>query len=141
MNSAGDPTAAGFIPTPLKNATAAPDAWITALERHGTMGFGDVAQYAIRYAGEGYAVYPLLAETVAAHRDEYARWPSNAAIFLPGGEPPVVGTRFVQSDLARTLSYMVAQERAAAATGGRMAGLAAAHAAFYRGDIAREITG
>ncbi len=132
----------GRIPSGVRRTVvpAAPDAWITALERHGTMGFGDVAQYAIRFAGEGFAVYPLLAETVAAHAAEYAQYPSNAAIFLPGGEPPRVGARFVQSDLARTLSYMVAEERRAAATGGRMAGLAAAHAAFYRGDIAREIT-
>ncbi|WP_137124603.1 gamma-glutamyltransferase family protein [Roseomonas sp. HF4] len=131
----------GEIPSGVRRTVvpAAPDAWITALERHGTMGFGDVARFAIRFAAEGFAVYPLLAETVAAHAAEYAQYPSNAAIFLPGGAPPVVGSRFVQADLSRTLTYMVEQERAAAATGGRLAGLAAAHAAFYRGDIAREI--
>lgn len=131
----------GTIPEGVRRTVvpAAPDAWITALERHGTMGFGDVAHYAIRYAAEGFAVHPLLAETVAAHRDDYARYPSNAAIFLPGGAPPAVGSRFVQTDLARTLTHMVEEERRAAAAGGRMAGLAAAHAAFYRGDIAREI--
>ncbi len=131
----------GKIPNGVRRTVvpAAPDAWITALERHGTMGFGDVAQYAIRYAGEGYAVFPLLAETVALHQADYARYPSNAAIFLPNGAPPKVGDRFVQSDLARTLTYMVEEERRAAVKGGRMAGLAAAHAAFYRGDIAREI--
>jgi len=131
----------GTIPDGVRRTVvpAAPDAWITALERHGTMGFGDVAQHAIRYAAEGFAVHPLLAETVAAHREDYARYPSNAAIFLPGGQPPRVGDRFVQADLARTLSFMVEEERRAARRGGRLAGLAAAHAAFYRGDIAREI--
>src|SRR3984957_12749645 len=64
---------------------AAPDAWITALRRHGTMRFADVASYAIRYAGEGFAVYPLLAVSIAAHEHEYRRWQSNTAIFLPGG--------------------------------------------------------
>jgi gamma-glutamyltranspeptidase/glutathione hydrolase len=117
---------------------AAPDAWITALERHGTMGFGDVAQYAIRYAGEGYAVYPLLRESIAAHEEEYRRWPQNAAIFLPGGQVPKLGARFVQADLARSLTYMVDQEKAASGKG-RAAGLEAARAAFYRGDLAREI--
>lgn len=131
----------GKIPNGVRRTVvpAAPDAWITALERHGTMGFGEVAQYAIRYASEGFAVFPLLAETVALHLDDYRKYPSNAAIYLPGGEPPKVGARFVQSDLGRTLSYMVEEEKRAAAKGGRMAGLAAAHAAFYRGDIAREI--
>jgi len=117
---------------------AAPDAWITALERHGTMGFGDVAQHALRHARDGFAVYPLLAQNIRDHQAEYARWPGNAAIFLPGGRPPQVADKFVQSDLARTLQYMVDEERAAAGKG-RLAGLAAAHAAFYRGDIAREI--
>jgi len=130
----------GKIPQGVRRTVvpAAPDAWITALERHGTMGFGDVAQYAIRYAAEGFAVYPLLAESVSAHVAEYARWPSNAAIFLPGGAPPKIGERFIQSDLARSLTYMVEEEKRAASKG-RLAGLAAAHAAFYCGDIAREI--
>ncbi|TDH64539.1 gamma-glutamyltransferase family protein [Dankookia rubra] len=117
---------------------AAPDAWITALERHGTMGFGEIARHAIRYARDGFAVYPLLAQNIRDHQAEYAAWPGNAAIFLPGGNPPAVADKFVQSDLARTLQYMADEERAAAGKG-RLAGLAAAHAAFYRGDIAREI--
>jgi gamma-glutamyltranspeptidase / glutathione hydrolase len=118
---------------------AAPDAWITALERHGTMGFADVAAAAIRFAEEGFAVYPLLAQSIASRAADYARWPQNAAIFLPGGHPPPVGARFVQTDLAKTLRFMADQERAATACG-RAAGLNAARAAFYRGDIAREIT-
>jgi gamma-glutamyltranspeptidase/glutathione hydrolase len=118
---------------------AAPDAWIQALERHGTMSFGEIAAAAIRFAGEGFAVYDLLHESIAAHQAEYRTWAQNAAIFLPGGEVPKVGAKFVQADLARSLSYMVEQEKAAAGKG-RLAGLAAAHAAFYRGDLARTIT-
>ena len=44
-------------------------------------GFGD----ALRHARDGYAVYPLLAQNIRDHAAEYARWPGNAAIFLPGG--------------------------------------------------------
>jgi gamma-glutamyltranspeptidase/glutathione hydrolase len=116
---------------------AAPDAWITALERHGTMRFADVAASAIRYAGEGFAVYPLLAVSIAAHEHEYRRWQSNTAIFLPHDRVPRAGEKFVQSDLARTLQYMADQDRAAGSD--REAGLRAAHDAFYTGDIAREI--
>jgi gamma-glutamyltranspeptidase/glutathione hydrolase len=118
---------------------AAMDAWIQALERHGTMSFGDIAEGAIRFAGAGFATNDLLATSISEHQAEYRRWPQNAAIFLPGGEVPRIGRKFVQADLARSLSYMVEQERAAA-RGGREAGLSAAHAAFYRGDLAREIT-
>src|ERR1700759_1685840 len=50
---------------------AAPDAWITALRRHGTMRFADVAASAIRFAADGFAVYPLLARSIASHEAEY----------------------------------------------------------------------
>jgi gamma-glutamyltranspeptidase / glutathione hydrolase len=131
----------GRIPTGILRTVvpAAPDAWITALERHGTMSFGDVAASAIRFAAEGFAVYPLFAESIRAHAADYARWPQNAALFLPGGRPPEVGDKFVQTELAYTIRYVADQEKAAAARHGRAAGLAAARDAFYRGDIAREI--
>ncbi len=116
---------------------AAPDAWITALRRHGTMRFADVAASAIRFAAEGFSVYPLLARSIASHEDEYRRWASNTAIFLPNGRVPKPGEKFVQTDLARTIQFMADQDRAAGPD--RLAGLEAAHHAFYRGDIARAI--
>jgi gamma-glutamyltranspeptidase/glutathione hydrolase len=118
---------------------AAPDAWITALRRHGTISFGEAAGFALRFAEEGFAVYDVLARNIAKNEAGYRRWEYNAGIFLPGGKPPEVGTKFVQSDLAKSLRYMIAEERAAASRG-REAGLQAAHDAFYRGDLAREIT-
>lgn len=131
----------GKIPDGVRRTVvpAAPDAWITALERHGTMGWAELARHAIRFARDGFAVFPLLHESIRNHHDEYARYPSNAAIFLPGGRIPVVGERFVQSDLAGSLQYMADEAAAAEAKGGRLAGLAAARAAFYEGDIARAI--
>ena len=117
---------------------AAPDAWIQALSRHGTMRFGDIAAAAIRFAGEGFAMYPLLRESITSHAEEYRSWDQNAAIFLPGGQVPKLGAKFLQSDLACSLSYMVDQERAAAGQG-REAGLQAAHDAFYKGDLAQQI--
>ncbi len=130
----------GRIPEGLRRTVvpAAPDAWITALERFGTMSFGDVAAAAIRFAREGFPMYPLLADMIALHASDYARWPSSAAIYLPGGRPPRVGELFIQSDLAATLGFMVEEERAHLADG-RAAGLAAARDAFYKGDIAATI--
>ncbi len=116
---------------------AAPDAWITALRRHGTMRFADVAAAAIRFAADGFAVYPLLERSIGSHAAEYRRWASNTAMFLPGGEVPKTGEKFVQADLARTIQYLADQDRAAGPD--RLAGLDAAHHAFYRGDIARAI--
>src|ERR1700759_115819 len=67
---------------------AAPDAWITALRRHGTMRFAAVAEYAIRFARDGFVVSPLLERSIGSHADEYRRWQSNPAVFLPGGQVP-----------------------------------------------------
>ncbi len=127
----------GAIPKGVERTVvpAAPDAWITALERYGTMRFGDVASAAIRFAREGFPMYPLMAHLIAEAEESYRTWPSNAEIFLPKGRPPEPGEIFVQTDLARTLQYM-ADEEAANGNGGREAGLMAARDAFYRGDIA-----
>ena len=130
----------GSIPSGLLRTVvpAAPDAWITALERYGTMRFADVAAAAVRLAGEGFVMYPHMADIIAAHESGYARWPDNAAIYLPGGRPPRTGEIFVQAELAASLQYMADEERAAAGRG-REAGLEAARRAFYRGDIASAI--
>jgi gamma-glutamyltranspeptidase/glutathione hydrolase len=117
---------------------AAPDAWITALERFGTMTFGEVAQSAIRYARDGFPTYPLMTEVITDHEAEYRQFPTNVALYLPKGRPPQPGEVFVQTALAATLQHMVDQE-AAAKGRSRAAGLAAARDAFYRGDIARAI--
>jgi gamma-glutamyltranspeptidase/glutathione hydrolase len=117
---------------------AAPDAWITALRRYGTMSFGDVAAAAIRFARDGFPMYPLMAESLKNHAADHARWPSNAAIYLPGGRPPETGELFFQRDLGAALQYMADEEQAAAGRG-RETALEAARDAFYRGDIAKKI--
>ena len=117
---------------------AAPDAWLTALERFGTMSFGEVAAAATRFARDGFPMHGFMADYIRDHEQDYRRWPSSAAVFLPGGRPPQPGELFVQSDLGRTLQYM-ADEEAAHAGRGRGAGLQAARDAFYRGDIAATI--
>src|SRR5215467_14185191 len=101
---------------------AAPDAWITALERFGTMSFGEVAQTAIGYARDGFPVYPLMSEVITEHEAEYRMFPSNIELYLPKGRPPRVGEVFVQKALGATLQYMADQETSARSRG-REAGL------------------
>ena len=131
---------AGKIPSGVLRTVvpAAPDAWITALARFGTMRFGDVAASAIAFARDGFPVYPLMAEIIAEHEAEYRQYPSSVPIYLARGRPPRVGELFVQKDLAATMQHMV-DEEAAARSRGREAGLKAARDAFYVGDIARTI--
>lgn len=127
----------GQIPKGLLRTVvpSAPAAWITALERFGTMTFSDVAEAAIRFARDGFAMHPLMAQTIASHEADYRLWPSTTEIYLPGGQLPKVDELFVQRDLARSLQYMCDQEKAHAGKG-RMAGLQAARDAFYKGDLA-----
>jgi len=117
---------------------AAPDAWITALERFGTMSFGEVAQSAINYARDGFPTYPLMTEIMTEHESEYRQFPTNVDLYFPNGRPLQPGEIFVQKALGATLQYMADQE-AAVRSRGRSAGLAAARDAFYRGDIAHAI--
>ncbi|MBS0242309.1 MAG: gamma-glutamyltransferase [Proteobacteria bacterium] len=130
----------GKIPDGLLRTVVpgAPSGWITALERYGTMSFGEVAQAAIRLARDGFPADPRFCDTFTLNEAKYRRFPENARVFLPGGKPPSPGQVFKQADLARSLQYMVDEEKAAASKG-RAAGLAAAHRAFYEGDLAKTI--
>lgn len=127
----------GRVPPGILNTVvpAAPGIWIGALERYGTMSFGEVAAAAIRFARDGFPMYPIFRDRLIEHRHEFADWPTTAAIFLPDGGIPDDGALFIQRDLAATLQYL-ADEEAAQRGKGRSAGLAAARDAFYEGDIA-----
>lgn len=117
---------------------AAPAAWITALRKFGTMTFKDVAKYALSYARDGFPAYPVFARFIADNENAYRRSPATEQIYLPGGRPPAVGDVFVQSDLGKTIQYMI--DCSEAAGGDRDTGLQAAYDAFYKGDIAKTIT-
>jgi gamma-glutamyltranspeptidase / glutathione hydrolase len=117
---------------------AAPASWLTALELYGTMSFADVAKAAIKFARDGFPMYPLMSEYIVENEKTYRLWPSNAAIYLPNDRPPSSGELFVQEDLARSLQYM-ADEEAIRSSQSRKAGIRAARDAFYKGDIAKAI--
>ena len=114
------------------------DAYVTALERFGTLSFGEVVIEAIRFAKDGFPVYALMTEVIRMTEDNVRGWPSSAAIFLPGGKIPQPGEIFKQTDLVATLQFL-ADEEVAHAGDGRLAGLKAVREAFYRGDIAAQI--
>ena len=117
---------------------AAPDIWITALEEYGTISFGDAAAAAIRFARDGFPMYPMLASRLEETMEETKGFPTTAEIYLPGGRLPKVGEPFFLKDLAGSLQYLVDEEHARGG-GDRKKGLQAARDAFYKGDIARAI--
>src|SRR5688572_20114341 len=129
----------GAIPEGLLRTVmpAAPATHIEALRRFGTISFAEAARPAAELASAGFGLYAKLANSIAADAASYARWPSSAAIFLPGGRAPRAGELFRQEDLGRTIAGMItASERAG---GSRERALAAAGDHFYRGPVAQAI--
>jgi gamma-glutamyltranspeptidase/glutathione hydrolase len=92
-------------------------------ERFGRLAWARVVAPAVELA-RGFPVTERLTRSYPPHIVEgLARFPSTAAVFLPGGTPPRAGTVFRQPDLARTLERI----RGRGADG------------FYRGETAAGI--
>ena len=136
--------AGGEIPSGILRSVmpAAADAWLTALERYGTMTFEQVVAPARELAAGGFplggATHAGLARNAQAADSTLTRWPSTREIFMPGGRVPDVGELFVQKDLARTFDRLIDVERANSYKG-REDAIRAARDYFYKGDIAEEM--
>ena len=99
-----------------------------ALHKYGTMSRQQVMAPAIRLARDGYVLDQGDVKILDTHitgyaKQEFARHPNVAAIFLNHGKPYVAGQRLRQPQLARTLELI-------SRDGDR---------AFYRGPIARAV--
>jgi gamma-glutamyltranspeptidase/glutathione hydrolase len=133
----------GMVPRGVLQAVvpSAPDTWFSLLAQYGTMSFGEVAAEAIDLAENGFPMYPLrrmrTLEMLKPGGIHY-RCDATDAVFVPGGAVPEVGQIFRQPAMADMFRYIVDQEKAAAKKG-RLAGIAAARAAVYEGDVARAI--
>ena len=90
-----------------------------AHRRFGSLPWAELVRPAVNLA-EGIVVHERLAGSLRRNEDYLRRFPATASVFLPGGQPPRVGDRLVQRDLAATLGRI--------ATGGADG--------FYRGRTA-----
>ncbi|HYE94121.1 MAG TPA: gamma-glutamyltransferase [Terriglobales bacterium] len=130
----GDQIPAGLARTVVP---AAPDAWCTALQRWGTMSFGDVAAPATGHAERGFPLSDFSAYQMGANAEKYKRWPTSAALYLKDGRARRTGEVLVQAELGETLRRMARAE--AKAGGAREAGVRAARDEFYKGETAKRI--
>lgn len=107
-----------------------------ALHRdRGKLPWADVLSEAIRLARDGFQVDAGLAAAVEKKRDELARFPSSASVFLPGGHPVRVGDLLRQPDLARTLER-IANDGLAGFYAGETAERIAAATPITKADLA-----
>jgi gamma-glutamyltranspeptidase/glutathione hydrolase len=100
-----------------------PATWARALSAWGTLGLGQALQPAIEVARRGFVVDPTFQQQTAANAARFAHFTSTSALYLPGGQPPAVGSRFRNPDLADT--YRLLARHGAGA--------------LYRGPLAGEI--
>jgi len=130
---------AGAVPEGLLRTVlpAAPSAHIVALSRFGTISFEEAATPAYEIARDGFAAYPVFVRHLEKYHEKYRRWPTSAALYLPGGAPPRVGDIFRQVELSEAIAGMMQAERLA--SGDRLAKLRAAHDYYYKGPIAQAI--
>jgi gamma-glutamyltranspeptidase/glutathione hydrolase len=126
----------GFLPATVP---ASFGAWVTALLHYGTLGLKETLGPVVDLARDGFAVYPVLHEAIARNAEKYrSEWPSSADVYLDGsGGVPPVGTLMRQPVWARTFQKAIDVELKERSRG-RDAGLRAALAYFYRGEVAEQ---
>ncbi|POX48577.1 gamma-glutamyltransferase [Streptomyces sp. Ru72] len=79
-----------------------PATWQKALDEWGTKRLATVLKPAERIAREGFTVDDTFRSQTASNEARFRYFPDTAALFLPGGRLPVVGSTFKNPDLART---------------------------------------
>jgi gamma-glutamyltranspeptidase/glutathione hydrolase len=101
------------------------DGWFTLHAKFGRVPMATNLAPAIAYARDGFPLSEVIAEGWERNVALLAKWPNVTNLWAPGGRTPRKGERFQNPQLADTYSKLAA--------GGRDA--------FYRGDIARVISG
>ena len=123
-------------------AATVPDAvstWISALSRFGSMTLSQVLSPSVELAGRGFPMFERLRSALQRSSPQFQEvWPSSAHAYLPGGRIPAVGAIYVQPDIAGFFTLLMDAEYRERRRG-RREGLAAAHDAFYKGEIEERI--
>ncbi|HEX6501500.1 MAG TPA: gamma-glutamyltransferase [Micromonosporaceae bacterium] len=100
-----------------------PATWQAALDQWGTISLRDALQPAIQVADRGFVVDQTFHDQIAGNRDAFGQFSSTSALYLPGGQPPAVGSVFRNHDLAMTYEELARDGMGA----------------LYHGDIAADI--
>lgn len=134
----------GEIPAGVHSTTVPGviSALLTMLSHYGTMSFAQVVDSALGFARDGFPTYQLLHHAIGSpdRLPNIQKYPDSARVYLPGGNPPPLGSVFTQTDLASTLSLMVEAERQVLGQGrSREDAIQAARDVFYKGDVAHRM--
>ncbi|MET0998155.1 MAG: gamma-glutamyltransferase [Marmoricola sp.] len=94
--------------------------WQSALRTWGTTSLRTALRPATRLAQRGFVVDATFHKQTADNQKRFATFPATSALFLPGGQPPAVGSIFRNPDLAATYR-LIAERGTDAFYGGRLA--------------------
>ncbi|MEU8919867.1 gamma-glutamyltransferase [Kitasatospora sp. NPDC048545] len=100
-----------------------PATWDAALRQWGTRSLAQALEPAERIADEGFVVDETFRGQTADNQARFKDFPATAALYLPGGKPPEVGSVLRNPDLAATYRLL-------AKDGVK---------AFYRGQLAEDV--
>jgi len=113
------------------------DAWMLLLRDYGTMPLRTVLEAAIGYAHAGIPVLERIHATIATVEQLFVEeWPSSAAVFLPGGKTPVIGS-FLRNPVLAALYERIVVE--AEAVSGREQQIERARKLWSEGFVAETV--
>jgi gamma-glutamyltranspeptidase/glutathione hydrolase len=101
-----------FFPNRISNGAAVGvpgtlATWSEALQRYGTRSLAESLAPAIQLAEDGFEVDETFVNQISLNQARFSAFTSTQALFLPNGEPPHVGDRFRNPDLAATYRQIV----------------------------------
>jgi gamma-glutamyltranspeptidase/glutathione hydrolase len=123
----------GLLPAVVPGAF---DAWCLMLRDWGTWEISDILEYAIGYAINGVHLVARIPATIETMRPLFeAEWKTSAAVYLPHGNVPAVGSLFANPALGETYRR-ICREAIGTTREGR---IEAARNAWYRGFVAESV--
>ena len=121
---------------------SAPDAWLTAIEKFGTLSLREVLQPALELARDGFPISSttsgVLKRLSTSVNKESEEWRSTFDLFGRNGKILDEGDVLIQPELARTFERLIEVEEQNL-TLGREIAIRAARDYFYKGEIAEEL--
>src|SRR5216684_1365158 len=114
------------------------DTWMTLLRDYGTMRLADVLTPAISYSRDGHPLVERANATIKTVEKLFrGHWPTSAAVYLPDGKVPEIGTLFTNRALSDT--YVRVLREAESAGGDRVAQIERARKTWSQGFVAEAI--
>jgi gamma-glutamyltranspeptidase / glutathione hydrolase len=114
------------------------DALMLVLRDYGSVSLRAVLEPAIHYARHGYPLVERITATIATVAELFrTEWPTSAAVYLPGGQPPTPGTLFRNPKMADMYERILTE--AESAGGDRVVQIEKARAVWSQGFVAEVI--